>query len=361
MSLNEIIQSLGSFYEFERSVSHEKFTIYPILKSTEKIAVFGIVEGEEQELAWIQESEGSESVQQLAAINKSDIPVLIPYLHQVVGGKQDRTIFEPILIPIGRDEINPLLIPARCIEQSRWRYSSSRGEATTAKFQSIMTKMAPQMANVSAKSGDQSTVWNAVGAAAEALDFGAEEAPTSSYREIQEKSYEKDKDLSDLLEKLSTGLNHENQVGIICAFGDRLLGIEIFGSFSLWDQFSKAVLNGFLADRAFMRKVETSDKLQGNIADVMENEFDGIKIIKEKATGTGELYKISGDKWEGICLHYEGNPMHFYATKKHVDILKGRTQSPFQNIVQTTQDFGLESEIMSQAAPEQIIQERRKR
>lgn len=362
MSFNDIIQNLGNYYEFGSPISHDKFTVYPIVKALVDFTVLGIIEGEHQELAWIQESEGSESVQQLEAINKSEFPVLIPYLHQVEGGKQDRTIFEPILIPIGFDETKPLPIPARCIEQSRWRYSSSRGQATTARFQSIMSKMAPQMANVAAKAGDQSTVWNTVGAAAEALDFGAEEAPTSSYREIQEKSYEKDDILSELLEKLSHGLNYENQVGIICTYGDHLLGVEIFGSSTLWNQFNEAVLKGFLADRVFMQKIKTSNKLQGNLADIMRNEFFDVKISKEKATGTGDLYKFSRDKWEGICVQYQGIPAHFYAAKKHVDILKGRTSSPFQNIVQTTQDFpSLENEIRNRAAPEQIVQEQRQR
>ncbi|MFX0049888.1 MAG: ARPP-1 family domain-containing protein, partial [Candidatus Hermodarchaeota archaeon] len=286
--------------------------------------------------------------------------VLIPYLHQVEGGKQDRTIFEPIIIPIGFDETNPLPIPARCIEQSRWRYSSSRGQATTAKFQSIMGKMSPQMANISTKAGDQSSIWNAVGASAEALDFGAEEAPTSSYREIQEKSYEKDKNLSELLEKLADGLNYENQVGIVCAYGDHLLGVEIFGSSTLWNQFNKAVLKGFLSDRVFMQKLKTGDKLQGELADIMQKEFFDVKISKEKATGSGKLYKFSHKNWEGICVQYQGIPAHFYASKKHVDILKGRTLSPYQNIVQSTQDF-LVNEIPRRAAPEQIVQERRQR
>ncbi|MFX0066085.1 MAG: ARPP-1 family domain-containing protein [Candidatus Hermodarchaeota archaeon] len=360
MSLSDIIQNLGSFYEFESPISYEKFTVYPIVKAVADFPVLGIFEGERQELAWIQESKDSESVQQLEAINKSEFPVLIPYLHQVEGGKQDRTIFEPIIIPIGFDEAKPLPIPARCIEQSRWRYSSSRGQTTTAKFQSIMGKLSPQMANVSTKAGDQSSVWNLVGASAEAYGVSTEEAPTSSYREIQEKSYEKDKNLGKLLEKLADGLNYKNQVGIVCVYGDHLLGVEIFGSSTLWDQFNKAVLKGFLADRVFMQKVKTGDKLQGELADIMQKELFDVKISKEKATGSGELYKFSHENWEGICIQYKGIPAHFYASKKHVDIFKSITPSQYQNIVQTTQNF-LENEIPSRVAPEQIIQERRQR
>ena len=324
MNFQDLIRDLGSYYDIGNPVSHEKYTVYPLLKADISSSVLGLLEAEEKELAWIQETEGSESVEILAAINKSQYPVLIPYLHQVEGGKQDRTIFEPILIPTGHDEANPLKIPAKCIEQSRWRYSSSRGETTSLKFKSAKTRMASQMANVSAKAGDQSTVWQTVGAAAEALHLSADEAPTSSYREIQEKSYEKDKDLGRLLETLSSGLEFDDQVGIICLYGDKLLGIEIFGSRKLWTQFSELVLKGFLTDRIFMQKMETGNKLPDNLEEILQNEFKDIKVNKEKATGTGDLFRFNNKTWQGIGIHYNGSPIHLYATKEQVDILKGK-------------------------------------
>jgi DNA-binding MarR family transcriptional regulator len=364
LSFQDIIQDLGSFYEFGSAVSHEKFTIFPVfLKELKELPILGLIEGEKKELAWIQESEDSESVQQLEAINKSKFSVLIPYLHQVEGGKQDRTVFEPILVPVGYDEKNPLTIPARCIEQSRWTYSSSRGQATSTKFKSAKTRMASQMANVSAKAGDQATVWNAVGVVSEALGFGAAEAPTSSYREVQEKAYEKDKDLSDLFTKFSSKLKDSKQVGIVCAFGDRILGLEIFGSPQLWNQFREVVLKGFLADRVFMQKVETGDNLKEDISDLLYKEFKDVNVSKERATGEGLLFRFNKEKWEGINIQLNGIPVHFYATKEHVDILKGRKAYPIQReAVQTFQEsLNIDREIMGRAAPEQIIQEQRER
>ncbi|UCG89888.1 MAG: hypothetical protein JSU57_05345 [Candidatus Heimdallarchaeota archaeon] len=325
MNFQDIIQDLASFFDIGTPVTHDKFTVYPLLKSDVSSLVLGLLEAEEQELAWIQESEGSESVELLEAINKSDLPVLIPYLHQVEGGKQDRTIFEPILIPIGHNESNPLKIPAKCIEQSRWRYSSSRGETTSLKFKSAKTRMASQMANVSAKAGDQTTVWETVYAAAGALDLSEEDAPTHSYREIQEKSYEKDKDLKTLQETLSVATKLKNQMGIICVYGDKLLGVEIYGSPNLWNQFSDVVLKGFLTDRIFMQKIETDQKLPDNLGEILKNEFKDIKVNKGKATGAGDLFRFNNKKWQGISIQYKGNPVHLYATKEQVDILKGRT------------------------------------
>ncbi len=359
MSFQDIIQDLGSYYDFGSAVTLKKFTIFPVfLKELKELPVLGLVEGEKKELAWIQESEGSESVQQLEAVNKSELSVLIPYLHQVEGGKQDRTIFEPILVPVGRNESNPLPIPARCIEQSRWTYSSSRGQTTSAKFKSANTRMASQMANVSAKAGDQATVWNAVGVVSEALGFGVAEAPTSSYREVQEKAYEKNKDLSELFTKFSSKLKDKNQVGIVCAFGDRILGLEIFGSPQLWSQFRDIVLKGFLADRVFMEKVETGDRLKGDIFDLLCQELKDVRISEQKATGEGLLFRFNKEKWEGINIQFNGIPVHFYATKEHVDIFKGRKTHPIQTIQET---LNIDREIVSRAAPGQIVQEQRQR
>ncbi|MHA1969821.1 MAG: ARPP-1 family domain-containing protein [Candidatus Hodarchaeales archaeon] len=362
MSFEEIIHDLANYYEIGKPITQDQYTIYPLLYSDHLTSVMGLLEAEEKEIAWIQESEGSESVSTLEAINKSETLILIPYLHQVEGGKQDRTIFEPILIPVGHDISNPLEIPARCIEQSRWTYSSSQGEATSSKFKSAKTRMASQMANVSSKAMDQSTVWATVGAAGVAYDVGSEEAPTSSYREMQERAYEKNKDLGKLLETLSAALKFDNQVGIICLYGDKLLGIEAFGSTKLWNQFNELVLKGFLSDRGFMQKMEVKEGISQDIDIILQKEFAGVKIVKEEATGSGNLYRFNTKKWQGCSILHEGRPAHLYATKEHVDILKGRggrdsfpgmqRNIPNQEFAQIAQE-----EIMNHIAPEQLKRE----
>lgn len=360
MKFEEIIHNLPLYYDIGKPIAHDKYTIYPLFRADPLASVMGLLEAEEKELAWIQESEGSESVSTLEAINKSETLVLIPYLHQVEGGKQDRTIFEPILIPIGHDLSNPLHIPARCIEQSRWTYSSSRGQATSSKFKSAKTRMASQMANISSKAMDQSTVWETVSAAGAMYDLSSEEAPTSSYREMQERIYEKDKDLSELLETFSAALKLENQVGIICLYGDKFLGLEVFGSTKLWTQFNELVLKGFLSDSGFMKKIETKRGLKQDLNQILRTEFKKVKVSKEDATGSGELYRFNSEKWQGCSILHEGHPVHLYAAKEHVDILEGRGRSfPIYEGAIQNQEFAQipEQEIMSRAVPEQIQKE----
>ena len=359
MSITEIIKNLSQYYTFGEAITHDNFTVFPIINSTSNLSILGLAEGEEKNLAWIQESEGSESVAHLEAINKSEFPILIPYLHQVLGGKQDRTIFEPIIIPVGHDELKPLIIPARCIEQNRWNYRSSRGEATSSKFFSSSTRMASQMANVSSEDGDQSVLWNSVGLYASALPNLAAEASTSSYREIQELAYEKDQDFIDLFKNFTSSLNLPDQTGIICFYGDRILGIEFYGTNSLWKQFSESVLKGFLSDQVFMKEESISTPPEGNVGQYLADEFSKIELEEKTSTGAGILYQFSHEKWQGITLQYHNEPVHFYATKRQIDLFKGkktrlRSQQAFRSDLQF-------QEVRNQASREQIIVEQHQR
>ncbi len=351
-SFKKILYNFTEIYEFESSKYCEGFTIYPIIQKS-SLSMLGITEAEKRELGWIQENERAESVEWLEAINLSELPILIPYLHQVEGGKQDRTIFEPIIIPSGRTKDNPLKIPARCIERSRWNYESSHGEATTFKFKSADTRMTPQMGYVASMGADQSTVWNAIEVVADALNLGIDEAPTSSYREIQQKSIEKSQKMSEIFQKLKPDLMIPNQVGLLCFYNDKLLGIEIYGSNSLWLQFNEVVLKGFLTDKVFFHE-KISKGFSGDINNILKKEFQDLEVKPLKATGGGSLYKFNDNKWEGICVMFDDFPAHFYASKKHIDILKER-KSPrtiprgyqIRNLIQR-------QEIINQAPPEVI-------
>ncbi len=355
MSIKEIIYDFCSYYNFGAPIAEDFFTFYPIYSKHQETSILGLIEAEESDIAWIQESENAESVEMLEAINTGKIPVLIPYLHQVQGGKQDRTIFEPIIIPIGRQKRNPLKVTARCIEQSRWRYSSSRGESTSARFYSAKSRMAPQMANVSSKAKDQSTVWSSIGAAASMMGVMHDEAPTSSYREIQEKTYEKDSKLGELLQKVISQVQLKDQVGLICFYKGKLVGIESFSSSKLWNQFTEVVVKGFLTDQAFLKDEKTSP-LPENLSAYLKEDLKEVKITPEEATGLGRLERFSDENWEGISIIHEGVPIHLHASKRIKDILKGQiTRNIRQETFQAFPNLG--EEISSQVTPEDIVQE----
>ena len=316
VAVEDLVHDLGKHYTIGTPVIEGKFSVYPLLGEIIS-PVIGFIEAETTGTAWIQEEE-SESVEWLDAINKGTTPVLIPYLHQVEGGKQDRTIFEPIIVPANKDESTPLRIPAKCIEMSRWTYSSSRGEATTSKFKSSKTRMSSQMSHFVAKAGEQAAVWDSVESARLSIGLESEAAPTSSYREMNVTVYEQMEDMRKLVETLLEATKFENQVGLVVVFGDRVLGIEAYGSPRIWKDLSEEVLKGFLIDKYFLKDTDVKEGVE-DLTITLHKELKDTKINKEDATGIGDLYRFESDDWQGITVLYDGIPIHLYAVKKHID------------------------------------------
>jgi hypothetical protein len=317
VAIERLVHDLSTYFTIGTPTVEEKFSVYPLLSEV-PTPVIGLVEAEKIGTAWIQE-EKSESVEWLEAINKGSAPVLIPYLHQVEGGKQDRTIFEPIIVPTGKNESSPMRIPAKCIEMSRWTYSSSRGESTSSKFKSAKTRMSSQMSHFVAKTGEQAAVWDSVESARLSIGLEAEAAPTSSYREMNVTVYEQMEDMKKLLETLLEATKFENQVGIVVVYGDRVLGLEAYGSTRIWSDLSEEVLKGFLIDKYFLKDTEVENERVKDLTQALQHEMKGVKINKGTPSGIGDLYRFESNDWQGITVLYQGVPIHLYAVKKHID------------------------------------------
>jgi hypothetical protein len=322
VSAESIIHEIETHYRIGEPVTKSGFSIYPLISDLDT-PIIGLDEADELGVAWVQESK-DESVELLEAINKGEIPVLIPYLTQVQGGKQDRTVFEPIIIPSKRGESNPLNIPARCIEQSRWGYSSSTGEATSQRFKSARTRMGSQMSFSVSKRSDQGAVWDNIESARAQMHIGEGVASTSSFREMNESAYETESELKGLLEHILEGTNHDGQVGMLVMYKGQVLGVEVYGSNKLWMTFRNAALRGFLIDQYFMKDEDGKQLTPEDALSIISHEFKSTGLAKENATGSGDLYRFSDDSWQGVFIHLDGVPIHLYAAKRHVDPLEGR-------------------------------------
>ncbi|TXT57038.1 MAG: hypothetical protein BAJATHORv1_20637 [Candidatus Thorarchaeota archaeon] len=326
VTAESLIQEIAQYYEILEPVSESGFSVYPLIGSS-STPIISLKEAQTQGLSWVQES-SVESVEQLDAINKGDVPVLIPYLSQVQGGKQDRTVFEPVIVPTGHDESNPLSIPAKCIEMSRWHYGGSRGEKTTREFSWGKSRVSSQMAHSISLHHEQGIVWENVDAAQMSMGFSSSDAPTSSYREMNETAFETREDLKKMLETLMEGTQNQDQVGVVVVYKGRLLGIESYGSSNLWNQFSEEVLRGFIIDMYFLKSEEEEEEDELSPPDVLlsnlNEELKETGLIAQKASGVGDLYRFRNDSWEGVFILHDGVPIHLYASKKHVDTIADR-------------------------------------
>jgi hypothetical protein len=151
------------------------------------------------------------------------------------------------------------------------------------------------------------------------IGLAAEAAPTSSYREMNVTVYEQMEDMKKLVETLLEATKFENQVGIVVVYGDRLLGVEAYGSPGIWKYFGEEVLKGFLIDKYFLKDIEVKEEGVEDLTQTLNKELKDTKINKGTATGIGDLYRFESDDWQGITVLHDGIPIHLYAAKKHID------------------------------------------
>lgn len=320
-SVESIIREITRHYTLDKPVSDGRFKVYPLIGQV-STPVIGLSEAEEAGKAWVQESE-TENVDLIEAINTGEVPVLIPYLSQVQGGKQDRTVFEPIIVPTGRGESNPLKIPARCIERSRWDYRSSQGIATSQKFSSARTRMGSQMAFSISSQRDQEAVWDNIDAALGSMRLESSVAPTMNWREMNEEVHRSREGLKDAWDKLLPGTQVPDQVGILVVYDNKILALEVYGSNRLWTTFSEEVLKGFLLDKYFLGEKQDGGPDE-NIEPILEFEFKSMQVNPDSATGAGDLFRLSNKSWQGMALLFDGVPVHLYAVKRQTDTLEGQ-------------------------------------
>jgi hypothetical protein len=308
MIANEIIEK----YTICESIAYGDFEIYPIMSSL-AVSLMSLKEAESLGTAWIQERK-VETVSTLEAINNGSVGVLIPFLTQIQGGKQDRTVFEPIILPANRTEQNPLSIPTRCLEQGRWGYQDSLGRRTSRRFESSPTRAAGQMAHAFMEEQSQAEVWGQVRAAYAVPEMRMYHSPTVSLVSMSRMMHESSKKMIELERSLAVGLELDGQVGIVVAFRGHILGLEIYGGSDLWKYYAKESLRGFLFDRLVLSS--NNPPKHEDIRLQLVDEFYQFNLEEQEATGDGVLYQISNEDWQGMCLVENDIPVHLYAVKK---------------------------------------------
>ena len=331
---NEYVQIIESLFENPLNFLklgvpqvHENMTIIPIIIQEEKLIDFiTIKEAEELEIIEIVETD---TVNQLEVMNKSDKQVLIPFGMTVYGGKQDRTIWEPILLPVGGKQNvfakNPgtvkqkYTIPAKCVEQSRWRYAGGRG------FKSSSTRLHPNVAYEAISAGGQGGVWQEIQSHRTEMKYAMAVAPTQSYLEMTKVS---EKQTDDIIKHFKTV---ENQCGIAVFINGEFIGIEFYANQDAWKQMSNDILKAFSIEA--MRFKEKPSK-QG----IIEHHDEFVRVLHNlsldftvrRGIGLGNVVEFNSNdnKWRGITLVLDDIPVQFYLVSKR----GGYQNRPHQNI-----------------------------
>jgi hypothetical protein len=329
--VEDFVSDMTRILKFGEIQAYENMAVIPLILQDQGLDFITIREAEELEVAWIQE-QVSELVGQLEAVNVGEKPVLIPFLQTVKGGKQDRTVYEPILIPAGRKKSNPLSIPARCIEASRWTYGTQLdggriqfdGGKETRKFKTSGARMNQSISRrLMETQGDQSMLWDSVEAYSELMRIERSKAPTRSYLDMIETKQE------EIEEYLSKFKDVEGQCGITVLVDGEVIAYEFYGNQKAWKDFRTDVLKGYISETLLRQqikeksgkeeekkeKISTSEAHRKALETLSEKTS---KIEPRKGTGLGYVVEFSSSDggWHGITLINENKIAHFYAVGK---------------------------------------------
>ncbi|MBY9010749.1 MAG: hypothetical protein KGD70_00065 [Candidatus Lokiarchaeota archaeon] len=300
--------------EFEKPQSFGNMTIIPIIYKGKTLEFISVKEAEELGLISINETD---TVSQLEVINNSDKQVLIPFGVTVHGGKQDRTIWEPILLAAGgKQNISSTnkgameqkyTIPAKCVEQSRWNYREGKG------FKSSNTRLHPNVAYEALSSAGQGSVWNEIQSYRTEMNYNTNIAPTQSYLEMTE-------NIDKETEKIESSFrNVENQCGIATFINGEFIGIEFYANVQVWEVMSKDILKAFAIESLrFKNKKfkENSDLSENGLIKALQSL--NLNFTTRKGIGLGEVveFESKNSKWRGNTLVHDNSLVQFYIVSK---------------------------------------------
>ncbi|MFW9828617.1 MAG: ARPP-1 family domain-containing protein [Candidatus Thorarchaeota archaeon] len=318
---NEYIQIVKTLFEkplnflkLDTPQVYKNMTVIPIILQDNKFIDFiSIKEAEELELIDIIETD---IVGQLEVINKSDKQILIPFGMTVHGGKQDRTIWEPILLPVGGKQNiksqNPktvkqkYVVPAKCVEQSRWTYTKGHG------FKTSNTRLHPNVAYEAISASGQGAVWNEIQSHRAEMNYALSVAPTQNYIEMTKQS---DQQTENMIKNFKSV---NNQCGIAVFINGEFMGLEFYANPEAWNSMSSDILKAFSIE-GLRFKDEHSQK-------VVEYHQEIIKILQNlkfdyshrEGVALGNVVEFNSDnkKWRGIALVHEQSMAQFYLVSK---------------------------------------------
>jgi len=315
----EIVSSLFEnplkFLKFGSPQVCENMTVIPII--IQEINFVDFITIQEAEQLGVVEITETDTVSQLEVINRSDKPVLIPFGMTVHGGKQDRTIWEPILLPIGGrpdifKEASPktkqkYIIPAKCIEQSRWNYKGDR------KFKASNTRLHPNVAFEAISAAGQSAVWEEIQSHRSEMNYALAIAPTQSYLEMKEVSEKQTKNIIKNFKSL------KGQCGIAVFINNEFIGIEFYANIEAWKYMSNDIFEAFSME-ALRFKEKPIEKKSVKYYDELMTMLRNLKFkfSSREGVGIGNVVEFNTDdnKWRGITLVNDGIMVQFYLVSK---------------------------------------------
>jgi hypothetical protein len=244
-------------------------------------------------------------VPSLAVTNLADVPILLVEGEMLVGGDQNRTMNVTVLIP----PHETIVVPVSCVEAGRWgsrrTVSGSTSHAPGSLRAAKTAYLEPRGTDGSRRRSDQHRVWDEVELQSLAHNVQSE---TSALDDVQ---LHMEQQVTDQLDKLTA---MPGQIGVLCAVGDRVVGLDLFDKPTTLERYLRGIVTGHVLDAdANSPATDPVDTVQRFLTEV-----DGSGRDTGSGVGLGEEVLLRGDVI-GIGLAYDECLVHLAAYPRPID------------------------------------------
>ncbi|MEK6815102.1 MAG: DUF6569 family protein [Nitrospirota bacterium] len=291
------IRSGVSSLRVGKPISHDGLTLFPLVPGKngangKKIGEIRTMDEALEAGSLVVRESGRGVVETLVVENRGDAPVLLMAGEILVGGKQNRTLRQDVLLPPRSGEVS---IPTYCVEEGRWREKTS-------KFDSGGTLAHPSLRKEALKAAPQAKIWR------EVRERSQSAGVQSATGDVQ--AYYGDKKVAQAVEKGAEEIEKRgfpsDALGVVAVRGARVVGVDLFAGPYLFAKLRRKVIKTYLFDDPWKIKPVAGG----------EKEVEGLlKLLADKAwesvpsPGVGRLFRMEGNS-AGTALVYRAGVVH---------------------------------------------------
>jgi ARG and Rhodanese-Phosphatase-superfamily-associated Protein domain len=255
----------------------------------------------------VKEVSDSGSVNNLSVVNHSGHFIFMSDGDILSGAKQNRVLNTSVLVSPN----SILTIPVSCVEQGRWRYSSSKFSDSLFSAPSYMRSekardVKENLKNKKSFMADQSRVWSNVNEYEQVLGC---KSSTSNLSDIYEN---KKNDIDEFIKSFKSA---KDTNGIAIFVHNRLLNLEIFNKEEIYDEYFTKLLKSSAFETINLKEKENN--LTESEAFYKTNTFfDNMSDIKyeiHKGVGAGIEKRFETNDMTGFELEFDNNLIHYVA------------------------------------------------
>lgn len=304
-SLTEFMSNI-SFLEPQGS---ENLLVFPLIKEQVDQAFRYMLLEEALEKGFLVISEVSTegTVNTISVENNADKPILILDGEELLGAKQNRIINITILVP-PKSKIN---IPVSCVEQGRWRYSTSKFNVSEYFAYSSLRRQKVEQVTDSLEldqdfAADQGAIWGEIRRKQSKMKT---KSSTGAMNDIY-KNYHKE------MERIVSGIECvPKQVGVVVFINGRFTCIDLFNCPEILKKIWPKLLSSYAIEALeYVNEEKLTEK--PDINKVLK-EVSSARYKEYPSVGMGTDIRIEGGNIIGAGLIFEQRLFHLSVFAKH--------------------------------------------